>query len=152
MKETLEWDVFEYTRKEKKSDWFWATGIISIAIAITSVMLGNTLFALVVLLGSFALIIVGHRKPRRIHVTLSPKGISVAKNFYPYSSIESFWVNDEGTEAKIIAKSKHILSPFIIVPIESVTSENVCDYLLQYLYEEEHKEPLSHTIMDMLGF
>ena len=68
--------------------------------------------------------------------------------------LESFWVEDTEYHDKIILRSKKPLSPFIIIPFDSTTTdpESIRDYLLDYLDEEELEEPLHQILMEWLGF
>ena len=42
--------------------------------------------------------------------------------------------------------------PYIIIPLGDADPETVRNFLLEYLNEEEHSEPLSHKLMEYLGF
>ena len=150
------WQAYEYTYTEKSVDWFWAVGIIALSLAVTAVILGNLLFALLILIGSFALVLQAVRKPKQLTYELNERGVIVDTQLYPYGTLESFWVEHGAPpadgEEKIIIKSKKALMPYIVIPIEGVRSEDVRSYLLEHLPEEEHTEPTSQKIMERLGF
>ncbi|MCR4334433.1 MAG: hypothetical protein NUV47_01740 [Patescibacteria group bacterium] len=147
----LEWSVLEHQHIRKNSDWYWAVGIITISIATTSVIFNNILFAIFTVISAFALCLVSAKKPQTLSCEISDRGVSANNFIYPFNTLESFWIDEH--EHKIIFKSKKLLAPFIIIPIDEITdSDIVRDVLLAYLSEEEHIEPLSQKIMEKLGF
>ena len=83
---------------------------------------------------------------------INEKGITVEKVQYPYTSLESFWVEENVGLPKVLVKSKKVMMPYIILPIEGVEPSHIREYLAQYLPEEEHHEPLLQYVMEYLGF
>ena len=91
------------------------------------------------------------QKPRLERYFLTAKGIWVGKEFIPYASLESFWV-EANNDPKLIIKSKKIFAPFAILPLGDTDPEAVREYVAAYLTEVEHHEPLSKKVMEFLGF
>ena len=150
----LEWQAFEHEHIHKSSDWFWALGIIAIAGAVTSIIFGNILFAIVILVGAFTLGMHAAKRPTRFNFKISARGVIIGNKMHPYSSLESFWVDDEDEHIlpKLLIKSKKLLAPHIVIPIEHISPDDVRDYLLEYLTEEEDSESLAQKIMESFGF
>jgi hypothetical protein len=149
----IEWEELEYEFFEKKSDWFWALGIISISIAVTSVILGNLLFAILILVGSFTLALYAAKKPDIVHYEINQKGVVIEDKLYPYNSLDSFWVDSDREKPKLLVTSKKLLAPHIIIPLnEELDTDMIRDYLLDRVDEEEQRESLSTQIMEYLGF
>jgi hypothetical protein len=150
----LEWKTFEHEHIHKTSDWFWALGIISVAGAVTSIIFSNILFAGVILIGAFVLGMHATKKPSLVHFRITNRGIIIDNIMHPYSSLESFWVEDEDEhkDPKLLVKSKKLLSPHIVIPIKHVSPDDVRDQLLEYIDEEEDSESLAQKIMESFGF
>ncbi|MBV22419.1 MAG: hypothetical protein CMI57_02920 [Parcubacteria group bacterium] len=150
----LEWRAFEHEHIHKSSDWFWALGIIAIAGAVTAIIFNNILFAIVILVGAFTLSVHAVKKPNLVNFKISERGIIIDNTLHPYSSLESFWVEDESeqTSPKLLIKSKKLLAPHIIIPIENASPNDIRDYLLEYLAEEEDSESLAQKIVEFFGF
>lgn len=152
-KEPITWHVEEYVHREKSPDWYWAVGVIAVSLSATAVLFGNALFAIVIALSFFALMLYAKRKPIVHQIKIDTRGIEEGRTHYPFSSLESFWVEDRyGGTAKIILKSKKKLLPYIIIPIAGVDSELVRDHIRRHVREEEHHEPLAKQVMEYLGF
>jgi len=150
----LEWKTFEHEHIHKGADWFWALGIISVAGAVTSIIFSNILFAGVILIGAFVLGMHAAKGPSMVHFRISNRGIIIDNIMHPYTSLESFWVDDEDKHAtpKLLIKSKKLLSPHIVIPLKHVSPEDVRDQLLEYIDEEEDSEPLAQKIVEFFGF
>jgi hypothetical protein len=154
----LRWDELEYHHVEKHPDWFWAVGIITVFLAVVAMLFGNILFGLLLVIGGFCLLVHAARPAEMIHFELSTKGLRIEKQFYPYHTLASFWIEEHethrGLEAKLIIKSKKTVMPLIIIPINmnEIDPEEARIFLSAFLPEEEHHEPLGHKVMEMLGF
>lgn len=152
----IHFKTIEYLYWEKGSDWFWALGIITLSGALLAAIFGNFLLAILILLAAFTLAMYAVRKPKTVDVKINRKGVTVGKLFYPYSSLESFWIEHYGEFSKLLLKSKKMIMPYIIVIIpeepEDLNSEMVMDLLDEYLPQEEHSESVFEKVMERLGF
>lgn len=151
-KEPITWQAYEYVYREKSTDWYWAVGIISVSMAITSILFNNVLFAVFILLAFFILMVYSKRKPEIINIKLDERGVQEGNLHYHYGSIESFWVEDRYGETKLIMKSKKKAMPYITIPIFDVDASIVRNHIKRHVREEEHSEPLAKQIMEYLGF
>lgn len=152
-KQQLEWNAFEHEHIEKTSDWFWVLGIIAIAGAVVSIIFNNILFAITIIIGAFVVSINANKKPNKINFKINNRGVIINNTMHLFSSLESFWVkDDEENKPKLLIKSKKLLMPHIVIPIEGVSPEDVRNFLLEYLNEEEDDEPLTQKIMEFFGF
>lgn len=149
----IEWDAHEYEHKERSSDWFWAVGIVSISLTITSVILGNIIFGILVLLSAFTLSLFASRPPSTLHVVINEKGITRGKVRYPFQTLQSFWIDTDHPHKKIILRSEKLFMPLIIVPLgDEVDVEELHEKLSNFLSEEFHSLPFIERILEYLGF
>ncbi len=146
----LHWQTHEYEPKERNPDWFWAVGIITIALSVTAIILNNVLFAFVVILSGFVLSLYAARPPKEVDVVVDDRGVRIDKTFYPFHSLESFWVDED--EHKILIKSARFIMPYIIIPLGDTSPEEAHQYLSRRLPEEFHAESNLQRVMEHLGF
>jgi hypothetical protein len=151
---SLHWEAFEYEPRNRSNDWFWAVGIITVAIAVTAIIFNNVLFGLVVILGGFVLSLYAARPPHKFDVVIDDLGIRVDKVFYPYRTLESFWVEEHHHIPKILIKSQRLVMPFIGIPldVEEVSPEEINSFLSQHLPEIFHGETIFEKLIERLGF
>ncbi|MFA6338590.1 MAG: hypothetical protein WCW87_00820 [Candidatus Paceibacterota bacterium] len=149
----LSWHAYEHEHKQNSSDWFWTVGIIAVALASIAVILNDLLFATLIVLIAFTLMLHANKQPRLIKFELMERGIRIDKHVYLYSHLESFWIEEhDGPQAKILIKSHKLLMPLIVIPIEEVNHNEVRDFLADRMDEEEMHEPVSQKILESFGF
>ncbi len=149
----IEWDAHEYEHKERTQDWFWAVGIITFAVAITAVILGNVIFAILIMIAAFSLALFINRPPETIHVVIDEKGITRGRVRYPYSSLKSFWIDTEHPHNKILLRSEKLLMPLIVIPLDSSADEDRLENTLsQFLEKEYHSLPFVEKLLEFFGF
>lgn len=147
------WDAPEHNHIEKSSDWYWALGIVALTGSVVSIVLGNVLFGLVILLGATVVFLVSQKPPRIIPFEIGNQGVRIDMRLYPFSSIESYGIDHDSPEGPLlILKSKHIFMPLIIAPIPDDLAEEI-DWTLRTRLPYEHLvEPFSHRFLEFLGF
>ena len=150
--EKLEWSALEYEEKEHSPDWFWALGIIVVAVSITFIIYQNYFFAMFIILSGILMAMFSIKKPEMVHYELNQKGLKIKSRLYPYEKIKSFWVQIEKTPTLFI-KSERVFMPIISLPIEEGLADKVKNImLLKEIAEEEMHEHISEKIMESLGF
>ncbi len=151
----ITWRALDHIKEKKSEDWFWIVGIVAIGMTILAIFFNNILFALLIVLATFASFLLAHSAPREIDYEISRKGIRAGDIVYPFSTVESFWVVDEdGYERdRILVKSKKFFMPMITIPVgKAADLEEIREFLLQFTKEEELHEPFYEYLMHVLGF
>ncbi len=149
----IEWDAPEHEHKKRSSDWFTAVGIISISVAVASVIFGNIIFGILVLVSVFALILFINRPPEDVHVVVNENGITRGRIHYPYSTLHSYWLDTEHPHPKILLRSEKAFIPLIIIPIDpDIDAEKLDDTLKEFLPEKYHAMPFVEKVLEYLGF
>ncbi len=158
-KDPFIWQAHEYIFQEKTSDWYWAVGIIGASVAVISLIFGNIIFALLIALCTFCLMLFGAKEPALVRFEINKTGVLIDRRLYPYGTLQSFWVEDNrhrGHQSKLFLKSKRLAVPLIAVPLEGheegVNPEDIRDFLLDHLLEDEHAEPLGQKVLEFFGF
>ena len=157
MESSISWKAYEYIHEPKSADWYWALGVITIAVSGAAIIFGNYIFAILVIIVGISLAAhAHHHEPKLVDFELNEKGVRIDDIFYRYKTLESFDVETHETEigtfAKIFIKSKKTLMPLIVIPIAEVHPEDVREYLSIFLEEGEHTESLGHRLLEWLGF
>ncbi len=153
MQPLIFWDSPEHIYTEKNNDWYWAVGIITITAATLAFILGNIIFGILIIVGVFSLLVHSSRKPDTVHCEINDRGIVLNQTLYSFLNLESFWIDSEKEEKKLIIKSSKTFMPYIIIHLTTeVDAERIREILLDYIAETEHHEPLSQQIMEKLGF
>ena len=146
------WSAYEHDHIVRGGDWYWALGIVAVSAAVTSILLDDFLFAILILLAALVLALASRTPPETATFEVSERGVRVNSTLHRYDEIISFWVEDElkGRPLLLIDTTK-FLAPNLIIPIEHVDPHLVRGYLKERAEEVPMKEPVSHKILEFFG-
>ena len=103
---TLRWSAHEHEHVPRDSNWYWALGILAACVALISVLFGNVLFAILILVAAATLGILATTPPPLIEFELSDRGIRVGGTMHRYEEVISFWVEDHDADPPILLVDK----------------------------------------------
>ena len=147
----LNWSTMEYEEKERTPDWYWALGIIVLAGSVTSIILHDYFFAVLLILGGLCLAMFANKKPGVINYEMNAKGIQINTHLYEYKKIKSFFVQTEG-KPMLFLRTSRLFVPMLSTSLDTVNPEIVKNYFLENnVPEEEMKEHYSEKIIERLG-
>ncbi len=153
-KPRFEWDAQENELDEKPSEWYWGLGIVSVASIIACLLFGNYLLAVVFLAAAFSIGLQAAKKPSVHHIKLSEQGLQIEHRLYDFDTIHSFSMFEHIDESKppvLSIKTKLLLSPHFLIPLDNVNADAVYAFLFAYVDEGYHKETLLDRIVESLG-
>lgn len=149
---SLIWTAKEYAHSERSADWFWMIGIIAIAIAVTATIFNNLLFGIFILLAAATLMLYAIRHPHDVRYELSERGVMVNRTLFPFHTLDVFWIHEHTLPGKLHIRSRKQFMPYISIPLEGVRTDEVREFLLIFLREEEIQEPVVERFLEVLGF
>lgn len=148
----ISWKAPEHMHTEKSADWYWIVGIISVTLAVISILLGNTLFAVLILVSVFTLTLYSSKKPAIVHIELLPQGVKMHDLLYLYTNLESFWIEERELTPRILFKTTKKVAPHVIVLLGDANPDEVRDELLVHLPEVKQSEPFLEKLLIYFGF
>ena len=151
MEERVNWQGPEHFHIEKKTEWFLAVGIVALAMVVAAVFLGNYIFALLVVIATFTLMMFASKGPRNVNIEVNHGGIIFGEYFYPYESLESYDI-EEMPELRILIKTRKTFMPVVIVPAHDADIEKIDEIMSQHLEVEDLRESPIHKLFEYLGF
>lgn len=138
----------------KTTEWFWALGILALALIVFSILLKNYLLIIILALAIFIIYSGKNKKPELINFRLDNDGLYIERKFYPYDSFESFWIfparggspeggeNTTDKERELALRSKRHLAPLLIMPFYSDDEPQIRKIITKYLTESKEQESL----------
>jgi hypothetical protein len=148
----ISWNAPEHFHVEKTPDWYWAVGIITLALAVVAFIFGSIITGIFILVAAVALVLHASRPPRIVYHEVNDRGLVIHDRLYPFLSLDSFWIPHDEFPPKIILKSRKLFMPFIIIFIDEIDPEEVREVMLRYIAETEHHEPFLKFVLERLGF
>ena len=99
------------------------------------------------------MVLVSVRKPQLVKFAVSTRGVRVGDSIYPYSTLESYFIDEDNYRyPQLFLQSKKLYAPLIIIPIPTEYIHDIEDILLDRLVEEEMTEPIAHQVLEFFGF
>lgn len=150
---SITWDAYEHNHGERGSDWFWMLGIGALAVTVASILLGNVLFGVLVLVAAFVVALVAARPVRIVSYAVTTRGLRIDDLLYPYSSLESFALTEEHPEGpQLLIKSSRLFMPLLVIPVPEEYVDEIEDVVAARLPEAHLEEPFFHQVLDFFGF
>ncbi|HEX8993780.1 MAG TPA: hypothetical protein VF803_00845 [Candidatus Paceibacterota bacterium] len=150
---TLHWTTPTHLGVERSVDWFWALGVIALFGAIIALWLGDTLFAAIIVLAAITIGMIATRPPREHDVMLYEGGFVLDHAVYPFSSLESFWIEEGGDLPKLYLSTSALLHPHITLYLPSSDYiDEVRDFLEMYEVKEEVRHSAGTILAHMFGW
>jgi len=151
--ETIFWEALEFVHHKKSADWYWILGIVAVSGALISIMLENFLFAVLIVVGSSTLALHASKPPKKVTFSISRRGIQIDKVLHPFTSLDSFWVNEKDEEnPKLLCTSKKTLSLQLVIPLTLELKDSVREYMSRYVPEIPQEEPIIERAMELFKF
>lgn len=153
MEESIHWKTLEFEYKEKSADWYWTLGIVAVAGTLIAIILGNILFAILIIIATFTIALYANKHPKLIDFEISTRGIRADHILYPFSTLESFWI-EEGRDGtiKLLLTSKKTFALQIIIPLANAPVHDIHEFLIHKLHEIEQHESFTERIMELVRF
>ena len=150
--QTVIWHGYEYEYREKTRDWYWVLIIIAFGLVVAAALFGNYLFAVLIAVASFSLLVHGAQKPSLKEFRVDEKGIKVGGKLYRHENIETFWINEKASPPELYLEIKRLAFPVITVPLNTGNIAGIKSLLKAKVEEKERAVPVSQKISDYFGF
>lgn len=151
----FEWEGREHDHDPKSADWYWAVGIVAVALAVAALLFGNYLLAVLVVIAAAALALHASKEPALHRFRIAEEGMYIGEEFHPFERMLSFSVLEDVQEEfppMLSIKTESWLSPHLIIPLDGVDVDAVYAYFLERVDEVPHHHSLSDLVAAWLGF
>ncbi len=147
------WTAPEFIHYEKTQAWFIGLGIITAILCVSSLLMKNYFFALLILLASFLIYIHAQKRPRRIKIELTEESIIIDKHLnIAYKDVSSFWIFDEPENHSLSLLTKKVIHPKITLLLGGQDAKNIREALVGHIKEKQHEESLIDILTKQLKF
>lgn len=153
------WEEYNYLYFPKDKDWKWSVAIISTTIALISFMFSNITFGALIIVATAALLIHAFKEPRIIRFEINTKGVRVNQEFWSFTDIRSFWIEDNREHhihSRILFSTNGIIDSLLVVslPLDATNDQihDIHEELVKILPEERMQESIFQKGLEYLGF
>ncbi len=149
----ISWQIEEYSHKEKTNDWYWALGIIAAFSCAIAVIYNDILFGVFIILGAAILGFYAKRPPEVIDIMIDETGVTIRKYLYAFEKLKGFAIHTHEGGSFLLIESGRTLIPVISIALpQDLDTDALVEFLSEKLPEKKLEEPISHRLMEHLGF
>lgn len=135
------WEFPEFVNEKKSKKWLIGVSALVLALIIYAIISANLLFAMILAISVFIVILQGFQDPRPVEVSVGEDGIVVGNKFYPYRALASFWIVYEPPRSKYLYLDfKNSVKKSLPIPLEEANPLEIRAALLNHLDEDIEKE------------
>ncbi|MDP2708981.1 MAG: hypothetical protein U1C57_02010 [Candidatus Doudnabacteria bacterium] len=144
------WKIPEYDQHERAKNWYIAAAVVAALLMVYSFFTGNFLFAAIIIIGAFVIIIHDGQEPVKIDFAITDEGVLVGNNFYDYDALKDFslvYKPRQGVK-NLYFEFKSAVRPRLSIPLHDNNPLPIRENLLKYLPEdlERTDQPLSEAL------
>ena len=143
------WNIAEYQMHERGKMWYIIAGLVAIAFLSYAVATANFLFALLIIVFAVIVFLSHTNEPPIVEVEITDLGIVMNKRFYPYHSLNSFWIIfDPPLTKHLYLEFQSSVRPALSVHLGDQNPADIRNSLRRFVYEdlEKREEPLSEVL------
>lgn len=143
------WTIQEYQQYRRPMAWFVMMGIAGAILIFLSLLWGNFLFLVIILLFGIILFLQSEQEPATVPFSITNLGIMVGNRLYVYDELESFYIIYHPPQVKsLYFETKSVWRPRVHVPLDDQNPLDIRDTLLEHLKEdlEKEEEPMSEKL------
>ena len=149
-KKIISWQIPEYNKHDRTRRWYIVSSLVGIFFVIYSFFSGNFLFAAIVIIGAFVIMMHDSQEPMLINFSLTDQGVIVGKNFYDYDVLKDFSIVYKPNQdiKNLYFEFKNVIKPRLSIPLNNFNPLPIRENLLKYLPEdlERTDQPLSEAL------
>lgn len=137
----FEWKIKEFDKYKK--DWQWIVGgvILGGGLLYYSIITGNFLFSIIIILAGFIALIREFIEPEEEIFQIMDAGVRFGERFFLYKEFNSFYIIYEPPAVKnLYLKFKNSVIPRLSVNLDTQNPLHVRDNLLEFLNEDIQEE------------
>ncbi|MFH1508703.1 MAG: hypothetical protein ABIE68_00890 [bacterium] len=139
--ELLSWEANEFVQYDRDQSWYLGGGILAVLLVIYSIFTSNYLFTLIIAMIVAVVYLYTQKKPEKLKVVITEKGIVLNKEFLDYEDLEDFWILYKPPELKTLNIGRQgFWRPHYEIQLEDINPLKVREILLEYLEENVERE------------
>ncbi len=152
--EIIAWEVPEYHKHDRGRWWYIIFAVICMGLIIQAIFTGNFLFAVILVIAGFVIIINDARHPAPVSVRITTEGVMVGRKFYDYDEMKHFAIVYKPAEdlKRLYFEFKTVTKPRLSVALFDINPLYIREHLTKYLSEDLERldEPTSEFLARIL--
>lgn len=152
--EIVSWETPEYQRHDRPTWWYAAYALVAVGLVIIALLTDNFLFAVIIVIASFVIVLHDARTPQPVLISLTTEGVIVGNRFYDYDEVKDFAIVYKPTQnlKRLYFQFKSARKQRLSLALHDTNPLFVRENLLKYVPEdlERTDEPISEFLSRIL--
>jgi hypothetical protein len=145
-------EAYEHTYPPKTSDWFLILGILTLSIAIASILLGNALFGVLIFIAGLVMALLAMKEPKIVSYAVTQRGIRIDDKLFPYTTLHAYYIDEDAVDGpELLIKSEKMFMPLLVLPLPEDTLDTIEDIIAERLPETHIEKPFGYKVLEFFN-
>lgn len=149
-RELIGWYVDEHSSYAKSKRWYLLAVGIGLLMLIYAFFSQNFLFAVIIIISAFVLVLRDGTPPEKVHFSITDEGIVIGSKYYDYDEVKNFSIvyKPQIDIKNLYFEFNSILQHRLSISLENISPLPIREILLKYIPEdlERTDQPLSEFL------
>lgn len=142
----MSWESWEFPLVERSKRWYILASFAGLFLILYAVFTANFIFGVIVLMFAVITLIQDLKKPNRVQVHITSKGLVFGDQFFAFADIRDFSLTYDPPTLNTLYVAFHgRLQPMLSIGLEELNPNDVRKTLLPYIFENLEREGESLT-------
>lgn len=142
----MSWESWEFPPVQRSTRWYILASVLGLFLMLYAVFTANFIFGVIVLMFAVITLLRDLKRPERILVHITSKGLVFGDEFYPFDTIRDFSLTYDPPTLNSLYVSFHgRFSPMLSIGLEELNPNEVRSTLLPFVFENLEREGESLT-------
>jgi len=142
----MSWESWEFPYVDRSKRWYVIASAIGLFLMLYALFTGNFIFGVIVLMFAVITLIRDLKRPSRVPVHITSKGLVFGEAFFPFEEIRDFSLTYDPPEVNNLYVGFHgRFQPMLSIGLEDLNPNDVRGTLLPFVFENLEREGESLT-------
>lgn len=142
----MSWESWEFPYVERSKRWYVIASTIGLFLILYALFTGNFIFGIIVLMFAVITLIRDLKRPSRVPVHITSKGLVFGEAFFPFEDIRDFSLTYDPPDINNLYVDFHgRFQPMLSIGLEDLNPNEIRSTLLPFVFENLEREGESLT-------
>ncbi len=142
----MSWEAWDFPRTERSKRWYIIASILGLFLILYALFTNNFIFGVIILMFAVIMLMQDLKKPARLAVHVTTKGLVFGNEFYKFEDIRDFSLTYDPPHINTLYVTFHGgLNPMISIGLEDLNPNEIRQLLLPFIFENLEREGESLT-------
>lgn len=131
------WETPAYERHDRGKKWYIIMGLVALGLVTYAVIVGNILFAFIILIAAIIITLAGNERPHKVLVQVGENGVVVNGDFLLFDDIDHFAIVYQPPHIRVLyLYPKSVFRHRVRIQLGGQDPVQIRNHLTQYVEED----------------